>query len=126
MVTTGLTKQDSLECNCVCCIYTLSCCSFQGYTYAITCVCTEEGLVPGSPLTFFTSLPFQIQTRQLEVYVCHLLVANCNCSFVRMQLEIILSWFNKNWANPFSQQRNTFSFVSAAAAEDIKSLFKHK
>ena len=47
----GLAKWDSLLHSSVCSIYTLSCCSHEQYTYAITCVYVEAGVIPGQPLT---------------------------------------------------------------------------
>ena len=51
MVTMGLAKWDSLECNSVSCIYTLSCCSARGNTYAIMCTYVGVGTMPSSPFT---------------------------------------------------------------------------
>ena len=53
MVTTGLTKQDSFKSSSQCSLCTLSCCSYEGYTYTITCVPVEAGLIPS---LYFTLL----------------------------------------------------------------------
>ena len=46
------------------CMVSPSCCSIEGYTCAITCVCVEAGLVPGSP---FTLLQIQLNYVQHQL-----------------------------------------------------------